>query len=83
MLNSEKIKCVQVKFESTEPMNTEGIVGGIALYEGDKLLGVICGNCGGFVAPHEATIHKMYNAYWVPLTEEIIGDDDDQEGLAF
>lgn len=57
----------QVKFiglDDTEPR------GGILLDNGC----IICGCCGGLFEPEDYIIIEKYD-YWVPLTNEIIGDD--------
>jgi len=66
----------QVKFVDRETGDT--YLGGIAAYDGDKLLFVICGECGGVLEPEDVEILKEYDD-WMDLTEAILGDDTDDE----
>ena len=66
----------QVKFMDHEQPNND--FGGIAAYDEDKLLFVICGECGGVFEPEDVTIIKKYDN-WVDLSETIVGDDDERD----
>ena len=63
----------QCKFKELLTGDCE-IFAGIAAYDGDKLLYVICGECGSTLEPDDVEILKKYED-WMDLTETIIGDD--------
>lgn len=67
----------QCKFKELLTGDCE-IFAGIAAYDGDKLLYVICGKCGGTLEPDDVEILGEYED-WMDLTETIIGDDNDDE----
>ena len=39
-------------------------IGGIAIYEDDKLQGVICGECGTYLEAEDCTIVEVLNTWW-------------------
>lgn len=52
--------------------STKEVLGGIAIYDGFKLQGVICGCCGGVFEPDEVEIIRKME--WLPISKEIIGE---------
>ena len=64
----------QVKFrdrlELDEPSNWTG---GIAIFEDTKLIGIICGCCGGFIEPEDIAEYEILP--WINIEEEIRGED--------
>ena len=65
----------QVKFRCPNSDTIESkkdALGGIAIYEGYKLKGVVCGCCGGLFEPEEIEI--IEELPWVPISDEIIGE---------
>ena len=51
----------------------EDIIGGIGLFNENKLVEVICGCCGSTFKPNEVTLISTYNN-WVDLTDTILSD---------
>lgn len=51
----------------------EDVIGGIGLFDGNKLVEVICGCCGGTFELHEVTLISTYDN-WMDLTDTILGD---------
>lgn len=66
----------QVKFKDDEMVNS--YLGGIAAYDGDKLMFIICGECGEVLEPEDIEILEEYDT-WVDLTEVIVGDDHERD----
>lgn len=59
------------KFEAS-PTPTHPI-GGIGVFEDDKLIGIICGECGGYI---EADDVSWYEAMpWIDISDAIMGDE--------
>ena len=52
--------------------STKDELGGIAVYEYDKLKYVICGCCGGYFEPDDVKILRVYE--WLPISDEIKGE---------
>ena len=61
----------QVQFKAND---TESLTGGIAIYEDDKLQGIICGCCGGFIEPEDIEKIEPFKA-WMDIEADIRGDD--------
>ena len=68
---------VQVKFKTVygEP---DAVMGGIAVYKYDHLIGVICGCCGHYHPAKEVFIVKEYEE-WLNLGNAIIEINDAAE----
>ena len=66
---------VQVTF--TQPTNdcvdSDKPFGGIARYEHNRLIHVICGCCGNVYSPDDVQIIRKFDD-WLPISEEIIGE---------
>lgn len=67
--------CQQVRFEimNGDVGEIGEVLGGIAVYDGDTLINVICGCCGGVFEPEDVKILERYE-YWVNVSDEIIGN---------
>ena len=64
----------QVKFRDSLELNDISLwTGGIAVFEDTKLLGIICGCCGGFIERENIWDYEILP--WVNIEEEIRGDD--------
>ena len=48
------------------------ILGGIGVFEDNKLIGVICGECGGFIEADDILWHEAMP--WIDISDAIIGD---------
>ena len=66
---------VQVTF--TQPTNDyvdpDKVFGGIARYEHNHLIHVICGCCGNVLPPDDVRIVRKFDD-WLPISDEIIGE---------
>ena len=62
----------QVKFRDNFEGNPDWC-GGIAVFEDTKLIGIICGCCGGFIEPEDIVEYEILP--WVTIEEEIRGED--------
>ena len=59
----------QVKFLDTFE---DRILGGIGVFEDDKLVGIICGECGGFIEANDVLLYKTME--WIDISDAIIGE---------
>ena len=59
------------KFEDS-PIPTHPI-GGIGIFEDDKLIGVICGECGGYIEADDIQQYEVME--WIDISDAIIGED--------
>ncbi len=49
------------------------ILGGIGVFEGDNLVGVICGECGGYIEANDIQEYEIMP--WIDISDAIIGDN--------
>jgi len=61
----------QVKF--TDKFDSAPPIGGIGVFENDKLIGVICGECGGFIEADDVTWYEVMP--WIDISDAIIGEE--------
>ena len=47
-------------------------IGGIGIFEDDKLVGVICGECGGFIEANDISWYETMT--WIDISDAIIGE---------
>lgn len=72
--------CRQVKFRIIDSSigDTTKILGGIGIYEevdnqnDERLINVICGDCGGMLEPEDVEILEKYP--WIDICDAIIGN---------
>ena len=53
------------------------MLGGIGIFGGDNgdiLINVICGCCGGVLEPNDVKIIERYTDCWVDISDAIIGN---------
>ena len=65
----------QVKFVDTMDENDQldSPLGGIGVFENNKLIGVICGECGGFLEADDILWYETME--WIDISDAIIGED--------
>lgn len=65
--------CKQVKFEivNGDVGEVGEVLGGIAVYDDDVLINVICGCCGSVFEPEDVEILEKYD-WWIDLVDTII-----------
>lgn len=69
----------QVKFEivNSDIGEVGEVLGGIGIFggnNGDVLINVICGCCGGVLEPNDVKIIERYIDCWVDISDAIIGN---------
>jgi len=63
----------QVKFtDKFEDFTSTYPLGGIGVFEDDKLVGIICGECGSFIEADDVTWYEAMP--WIDISDAIIGD---------
>lgn len=64
----------QVKFVDTMDENDQldPPIGGIGVFEDDKLIGVICGECGGYLEADDILWYEPME--WIDISDAIIGE---------
>lgn len=64
----------QVKFRDRLELDEHSKwIGGIGIFQGHTLVGIICGCCGGFIEHEDVEEYEIIP--WVNIEEEIRGDD--------
>jgi len=64
----------QVKFVDTMDENDQldTPLGGIGVFEDDKLVGIICGECGSFIEADDVSWYEIME--WIDISDAIIGE---------
>ena len=64
----------QVKFVDTMDENNQldSPIGGIGIFEDGKLVGIICGECGGFLEADDILWYEVME--WIGISDAIIGE---------
>ncbi len=73
--------CRQVRFRIVDSSigDTTEILGGIGIYEDadnqndERLINVICGDCGSILEPEDVEILDKYHS-WIDISDAIIGN---------
>lgn len=67
--------CKQVKFVDTMDENgqLDSPLGGIGIFENDKLVSVICGECGGILGADDILWYEPME--WIDISDAIIGEN--------